>query len=178
MKNQLTENKAQISAIQQQIDESKKAYAKMPDSFGDTENATPNEQKVDTKNKIDELTSQMKDLVGVNKSLTTTLGINHVIINDYVKQNKDALAWNKTHKNKKPLIDVPINPMTGARDDATHTSNLSGANGGLGQAKVINIHIGTFQKNEGVKESKSQADEAINQLTQMLDNFSNSQNGQ
>lgn len=177
-KNELTENKAQISAIKQSIDEAKKAYEKMPDSYGNTENATPNGQKVETKNKIDELTTQMKGLSDINKQLTTTLGINHVIINDYVNQNKEALAWNKTHKNKRQLIDAPINPLTGARDDATHTSNLSGASGGLGQARVIQIHINTLQQNNGVKESKSQADQAIEKLTEMLNNFSDSQNSQ
>lgn len=71
------------------------------------------------------------------------------------------------------------NPGAGISGDATHTSNLSGASGGLGQARIVHIDFhGPFQQNVGVKESKSEADEAINQLTQMLDNFSNSQNSQ
>jgi hypothetical protein len=71
------------------------------------------------------------------------------------------------------------NPGSGITGDATHTSNLSGASGGLGSAKIIKIDFhGPFQQNVGVKESKSQADEAIEKMTEMLNNFSDSTNSQ
>lgn len=65
---------------------------------------------------------------------------------------------------------------SGIKDDATHTSNLSGASGGLGQAKQIHVSIGIMQKNEGVRESKDQADEAIQKMIEALNGFSESQN--
>ena len=176
--NEITENKGQINAIKQAIDEAKKQYNKMPAFSGNGAGATANADKLGVEHKIEDLTGQMNDLSKINKNLTIALGVNHVIINDYVKQNKDALAFNKTHKNKKPLIDIPINPMTGARDDAMNTSNLSGASGGLGQAKIIHVTIGVMQQNNGVKESKSESDQAVRMLTEAINNFSDSQNAQ
>lgn len=66
---------------------------------------------------------------------------------------------------------------SGLKDDATHTSNLSGASGGLGQAKIIKIEFnGPFQQNNGVKESQNEADKAIEKMTEMINSFSDSVN--
>lgn len=67
----------------------------------------------------------------------------------------------------------------GIKDDATHTSNLSGASGGLGQAKIIHIAFnGPFQQNNGVRESKNEADEAIQKMIEAINGFSDSVNSQ
>lgn len=110
-------------------------------------------------------------------------------LKDALKENKNVLVGsnkilNDLIKKRSALLGAGIqplsahNPGSGIAGDATHTSNLSGASGGLGQAKIIHISINTLQQNNGVKESKSQADEAVEKLTEMLNNFSNSQNGQ
>ncbi len=65
------------------------------------------------------------------------------------------------------------------KDQAYSTSNLAGANGGLGQAKIIHIDFhGPFQQNNGVKESKSEADAAVEKMIEALNGFSDSQNAQ
>lgn len=67
----------------------------------------------------------------------------------------------------------------GAKSDAINTSNLSGASGGLGQAREIKIYFqGPFQQNVGVKESKAEAEKAIEKLTEMISGFSDSTNSQ
>ena len=60
--------------------------------------------------------------------------------------------------------------------DSLNISALSGANGGLGQAKVINIHIDTVQKNIGVKDSAESKDAAVAYLLRAINNLSASQN--
>lgn len=62
------------------------------------------------------------------------------------------------------------------KDQAYNTSNLSGAAGGLGQAKIIHIQIGVVQQNNGVSESKTQAEEAVQLLIREINNLSDSQN--
>lgn len=59
----------------------------------------------------------------------------------------------------------------GLEGDASKTSHLAGAQGGLGEAKVINIHIGVMQQNTGVKESHEKAEQAIDILTRTLNNI-------
>lgn len=77
----------------------------------------------------------------------------------------------------KPVI--AIDPKSGIKADVANTSNLSGANGGLGQAKIIHIDFhGPFQQNNGVKESKNQADQAIEKMVEILNGFSDSINAQ
>lgn len=64
-------------------------------------------------------------------------------------------------------------------ESAINTSNLAGASGGLGQAKIIHIAFnGPFQQNNGVKESKNQADAAIEKMVEIINNFSDSVNSQ
>lgn len=71
------------------------------------------------------------------------------------------------------------NPGAGTRADAINTSNLSGASGGLGSAKIIKIYFqGPFQQNVGVKESKAESEKAIEKLTEMISGFSQSVNSQ
>lgn len=65
----------------------------------------------------------------------------------------------------------------GLKGDAINTSNLSGASGGLGQAKIVNIYLhGPLQQNVGVKESSGQAEKTIEKLTELIGGFSDSQN--
>lgn len=65
----------------------------------------------------------------------------------------------------------------GAKDGALNTSALSGARGGLGDAKVINIHIDTVQKNIGVKASDlpKESDSALDHLIRAVNNLAYSQ---
>lgn len=101
-----------------------------------------------------------------------------------IKGISTGLTWVKSFS--KQLSDLGIKaPKGGAstgegiKDDATHTSNLSGASGGLGQAKIIHIAFnGPFQQNNGVKESKNEADEAIQKMIEALNGFSESVNSQ
>lgn len=76
----------------------------------------------------------------------------------------------------KPTITDYKNPGSASKENALNTSNLAGANGGLGSSKIIQIHIGVVQQNNGVKESKSVADQAVQQLLRELNNVSDSQN--
>lgn len=122
-----------------------------------------------------------KTLIGLErmpKDLQGRINQSDAIIKDYTQQNKDIIAYNKTHKNKKDLIVIPSeHPLSGTQDGAINTSNLSGASGGLGQAKIIKIDFhGPFQQNNGVRESKNQADAAIEKMVEILNNFSDSQN--
>lgn len=68
--------------------------------------------------------------------------------------------------------------LTNGKDAALNTSNLSGASGGLGQAKMIHINIGVMQQNNGVKETKSEAAQAVELLIRELNNMSSSENSQ
>jgi len=61
-----------------------------------------------------------------------------------------------------------------------NTSELGGAKGGLGEAKVINIKIETMQKIEnitGLKDLKNASEDAIGVLVRALNNISHSQSG-
>ena len=65
------------------------------------------------------------------------------------------------------------------KDSAINTSNLGGASGGLGQAKVINIKIDTVQKNYEVegKDLKSKGKDAVDIMLRTINNLSLSQGG-
>ena len=78
-------------------------------------------------------------------------------------------------KNVKELKPTKFNE--GVKDNAINTSALSGAKGGLGEAKVINIRIDTMQKVE-VKDGnglKEKSQDAIEILTRTLNNLAYSQ---
>jgi len=64
-----------------------------------------------------------------------------------------------------------------ATQSALNTSALSGARGGLGEAKVINIHIDTVQKNIGVtgKGVQDNAENAVDILIRAVNNMAYSQ---
>lgn len=66
-----------------------------------------------------------------------------------------------------------------AKQSAINTSNLSGASGGLGQAKVINIKIDAMQKITGVttKELKQHGQEAVDVMIRAINNLSENQGG-
>lgn len=95
-----------------------------------------------------------------------------------INTNRTLSTLQKTLLEKfgiKPTNDSYTNPGSG-KDQALNTSELAGASGGLGQAKIIHITIGVVQQNNGVKESKSEANEAVQQLIRELNNLSDSQN--
>jgi phage-related protein len=68
---------------------------------------------------------------------------------------------------------------TGVKDNAINTSNLAGAKGGLGEAKVINIHIDTMQKvtTSDNKQLKERGQDAVEVMLRALNNIAFSQSG-
>lgn len=87
----------------------------------------------------------------------------------------------------KTLIDQGIKPAKAGtfggeggtmQEGATNTSQLAGASGGLGQAKIVNQHIGVLQQNNGVHESKDNADDTLRILLELVNGFNESQNSQ
>jgi len=68
---------------------------------------------------------------------------------------------------------------TGIKGNAYSTSELAGAKGGLGEAKVVNIHIDTVQKIDGVLPEgiKNNAQSAIEILIRTINNMAYSQSG-
>jgi hypothetical protein len=81
-------------------------------------------------------------------------------------------------KGYNPSLYTPTGGTNPGKDNAITTSQLTGASGGLGQAKQIHIQIGVVQQNNGVKESKSEADQAVQKIIEALNGFSDSQNSQ
>ena len=69
------------------------------------------------------------------------------------------------------------NGFGGMADAAYKTSELAGAHGGLGEAKVINIHIGTMQEIKGVvmDQLKSKGQDAVETMLRVINNISQSQ---
>jgi hypothetical protein len=70
---------------------------------------------------------------------------------------------------------------TGTKDAAINTSSLSGASGGLGQAKIVNIHFHeALQKNivNDSKDLKHRGQEAIEQVLRVVNNIAYSQSTQ
>lgn len=65
----------------------------------------------------------------------------------------------------------------GVKQNAINTSNLSGASGGLGQAKVINIKIDTMQKvvTSDNKDLKHKGQDAVELMLRTLNNIAYSQ---
>lgn len=77
---------------------------------------------------------------------------------------------------QKKLMDEKISPLKyvpggAVGGSASKSSHLAGASGGLGEAKVIHISIGVMQQNNGVKESREHASQAVEQLTRTLNNI-------
>jgi len=67
-----------------------------------------------------------------------------------------------------------------AKQTALNTSNLSGASGGLGSAKMINIHFhDALQKNIGVvpKEMREKSQEGVEVMIRAINNLSENQGG-
>lgn len=100
--------------------------------------------------------------------------------------NQSVITGNTDHVDKLTKViqtyKIPApkytDPNTTLKENAFNTSNLAGASGGLGQAKIVHITIGTFQKNEGVHDLKKQSTAAIEELTRMVNNFDDSVNSQ
>jgi len=65
-----------------------------------------------------------------------------------------------------------------SKSQSLNTSNLSGASGGLGSAKSVFIRIGVLQQNNGVKESQSSADQAVQKIIEAINGFDQSVNSQ
>lgn len=110
------------------------------------------------------LEKQLSGLKDMPKYLQGIINQSNSIITDYKKQGIKPLGY--------------TDPNGSTKADSYNTSNLSGASGGLGQAKIIQIHINTFQQNNGVKDLKHQSQEAIEKLTEWIDGFSQSENSQ
>lgn len=116
------------------------------------------------------ITDRMNSNVDTTAKAVTGMSKNISVLNDVIKKGvKEGI--------------IPTNKPSGGKgigggETAINTSNLAGASGGLGSAKTVNIRIDTFQKNEGVRESKSQADQAIEKLTELINGFISSENAQ
>ena len=103
---------------------------------------------------------------GVNnasKEISKTVG-------GYTEELKKLQGMQKKLMDEKvsPLKYVPSGAMGGS---ASKTSHLAGASGGLGEAKIITIHIGVMQQNNGVKESRDKAAQGVEILTRTLNNI-------
>lgn len=115
--------------------------------------------------KRNELLKQLSGLKDMPKYLQGIINQSSSIITDYKKQGIIPIGYTA--------------PGAGHKADSFNTSNLSGASGGLGQAREVKIYFqGPFQQNVGVKESKEQAEKAIEKLTEMISGFSQSVNSQ
>jgi hypothetical protein len=83
----------------------------------------------------------------------------------------DLLSFNTGQKGKEGT-GTPQG-RNAVKDAAVNTSNLSGASGGLGQAKVINIRIDTMQKIEHVNGGKELAEKGQNAIEVMVRTLNN-----
>jgi hypothetical protein len=104
--------------------------------------------------------------------------LNHIEVISRDQQDKitKALATpalSKALKNSSKISYDPIN------EAANKSSHLSGVEGGLGQAKVINIRIDTVQKNvvTNSKDLVRHAEEAVDFIVRAANNFAESQQG-
>ena len=178
-KNAITESTGQLEADKVKLAALKKQLSQTPQYLGDSENQTPNQEYYKLSDTIDELSSQINKTGGLTYNLKQSFDTNNKITNDIAKQNADIIAFNKKnpHHKKALIIDPSINPATGIQATSTNTSNLSGASGGLGQAREIHLTIGVVQQNNGVKESKDHAAEAAEYILRILNN-ANSQSAQ
>jgi len=94
-------------------------------------------------------------------------------------KNVAKLAQKLRQRGKEPGGPTSAPTTNATKDSAINTSALSGARGGLGEAKVINIRIDTMQRVE-VKDGKGWKDasqNAIEVLVRTLNNMSYSQGG-
>lgn len=113
--------------------------------------------------KSGKIKGESKDAAGAQG---TVYGLS--ILNANLKALNDALKQNKLQYGGPG----GTNAITGS---AFKTSELTGAKGGLGEAKVINIKIDTVQKNIGVKESKDKASDAAQIILKEVQNLYYSQ---
>ena len=90
---------------------------------------------------------------------------------------KEAIKTLSSTKGFKPPSGYSAAGNNGISGNAYSTAELAGAKGGLGEAKVINIHIDTVQKIEGVLPEgiKSNAESAIQILIRTINNMAYSQ---
>lgn len=122
-----------------------------------------------------------KMITDYGKDLTTGMA-------DAVKKGADAagksefkfsnlLKFGESKKEGGPSEGFGKGGGTGLKDSAINTSNLSGASGGLGQAKVINIKIDTVQKIYGVvsKDLKSKGQDAAEMIIRTANNMQGGQ---
>lgn len=110
---------------------------------------------------------RLRENVGAEKNAVVTL-------RSSIKKMTDQLTTMDAMKIK------PLHPSAyadGSKANAITTSELGGAKGGLGEAKIINIRIDTLQKNE-VKDGtnfKQVSQQGVEELIRTLDNLSYSQ---
>ena len=115
--------------------------------------------------KLRELITSLTNQIGNNNNILKANKGNIGIIESYFKQHK-----------------IDPNSITGNNaitENGLKTSALSGASGGLGEAKVINIHIDTVQKIMGIttKELKQKGMESAEYIIRALNNVSENQAG-
>lgn len=121
-------------------------------------------------------------------ALFTNDGAQRII--DSANAQKAALASNKMVADSIAKIGVVLtnkfgitptgyksDSVNGAKSDAFNTSQLAGASGGLGEAKVINIHIDTIQKIGSVQGENldKAAQKAVEYIIRTVNNLSYSQ---
>lgn len=139
----------------------------------DTENLKHVKDLVGWKNTEDELQSQSQRKIMAEK-LNERLGTNWAVIEGNT---------NNIQKLTKILQDNKINPpkFAGGNNDVTDnafaTSKLAGASGGLGEAKVIHINIGTMQRIDKVEgdDIGRAAKAAVDLMIREINNLSYSQ---
>jgi DNA repair exonuclease SbcCD ATPase subunit len=166
----INQKKAEISELRKQYEAIKSSNTGGGDSEGVYESGT-DVAGSDLKKKMDALTEQVSKLEGTTKYSTEAIKGN--------KQNLATIeAYFKTHKID-PNRTAGVGGKTNIGQDAINTSNLSGASGGLGQAKVINIHIDTMQKvtTNDNKELKTKGQDAVEVMVRAVNNLAYSQGG-
>lgn len=92
---------------------------------------------------------------------------------------KDALTTLAKQGIKAPKGYADAGGVSGIKGNAYSTAELAGAKGGLGEAKIINIHIDTVQKIDGILPEgiKNNAQSAIEILIRTINNMAYSQSG-
>ena len=115
---------------------------------------------------------------------TRTLNANDVLLNDGIKKNSLDLSVNtKILKQLKETLEglknlgIKVKTEGGKENTAADDLGmLSGANGGLDKAKIINIKVDTLQKIgqiTGIDDYRKATTEAIDTMIRMFNNISN-----
>lgn len=157
--------------VSPQIDVTKAEYDKNHDAASKLSSNPFDVASMGAKYGLNRAATDLKDNLTENKESVETF---KNTISDL--QVKLAMLKNQGIK-PKALTFASAEGHDGAKDGALNTSALSGAKGGLGEAKVINIHIDTVQKNVGVKASDlpKESETALDYLIRTVNNLAYSQ---